>query len=266
MYNSVFLSRYFPVKSKMHNMDPFCKMLCTIIFIITLIISRSLSVIFILSLVSIIMILRSNVPIRLYFKSISKTIPILILIIVITLLLNVNYLFILDILIKIVLIVVYTSVLTFTSTPTEITVGFEKVFFPLKIFCFFSSKLALSLTMIIRYIPILMEQVEKIRKTQASRGVDYENARFGGRLFANISIIEPMFRLANKRSKELYTSMELRMYTVYNKRTSYRTRKWNIKDTFILFLHLIIITIYIYKEVLGYGSIFDNFFIRWIWF
>lgn len=266
MYNNILLSRYFPINSKIHNMDPFCKMLCTIIYIITLLISNSFTVIIILSLVTLIMMLRSNVPLKLYFKSFSKLLPIIALILIIFLLININYLFILSILIKIILIVIYTSILTFTSTPTEITNGFEKLLFPLKIFGLPTSKIALELTMSIRYIPILMEQIERIRKSQAARGVDYDNSRFGGKLFANMSIIEPMFRLSNKRSRELYISMELRMYTVYNKRTSYRTKNWNMNSSFNLFLHLLILGIYIYKEVLGYGSLFDNFFIRWIWF
>ena len=241
-------------------------MLCTLIFIIALLISNSFTVIFILSLVTLIMMLRSNVPFKLYFKSISKTVPLLALILIVTLLFKVNYFLILSILIKVILIVIYTSILTFTSTPTEITLGFEKLLSPLKLLGLPTSKMALELTMAIRYIPIMMEQIERIRKAQASRGVDYENARFGGRLFANVSMIEPMFRLSSKRSKELYIAMELRMYTVYNKRTSYRTKKWNVSSTFNLLLHMLILGIYIYKEVLGYGSIFDNFFVRWIWF
>ena len=108
MYDNILLSRYFPIKSKMHNMDPFCKMLCTLLFIITLLISNSLTVIFILSLVTLIMMLRSNVPFRLYFKSVAKTVPIILIIIIVTLLFNVSYLIILAILIKVVLIVLYT--------------------------------------------------------------------------------------------------------------------------------------------------------------
>ena len=69
-------------------------------------------------------------PIKLYSKSVSKTIPLLAILLIITLLLKTDYLLILSILIKIVLIVIYTSLLTFTSTPTEITVGFEKLLFP----------------------------------------------------------------------------------------------------------------------------------------
>ena len=99
MYNNILLSRYFPIKSKMHNMDPFCKMLCTLIFIITLLISNSFTVILILSIVTLIMMLRSNVPFRLYFKSVSKTVVPMVLILIVTLLFKVDYLIILSILI-----------------------------------------------------------------------------------------------------------------------------------------------------------------------
>lgn len=266
MYNNVLLSRYFPVKSKMHDMDPFAKMLCTIIFILTLVITNSFSVILLLVIVDLIMLLRSNVPLRLYGKSVKSTVPGILLVIITTLLLSVDYLLILAWVIKIILIVLYTSILTFTSTPTEITYGFQKVLSPLKLIGLPTSRIALDLTMAIRYIPIMMEQVQRIKKTQASRGIDYDNSNFYGKFLAFFSLIGPSFRLSNMRTNELLTAMEIRMYTVYNKRTSYRTKFWGFKDTFIVFLHLIILVAFIYKEVMGHGSLLDNFFIRWIWF
>lgn len=266
MYNNVLLSRYFPVKSKMHDMDPFAKMLCTLIFIITLLITNSFTVILLLLIVATIMLMRSNVPFRLYMKSVKGTIPIILLVIISTLLLRVNYILILFLVIKIVLIVVYTSILTFTSTPTEITYGFQKILSPFKLIGLPTSRIALDLTMAIRYIPIMMEQVQRIRKTQASRGIDYENSNFSGKVLAFFSLIGPLFRLSNRRTNELLRAMEIRMYTVYNKRTSYRTKFWGFKDTFIVFLHILILGAFIYKEVMGYGSLLDNILVRWIGF
>jgi len=266
MYNNVLLSRYFPVKSKMHDMDPFAKMLCTLIFILTLLITNSFTVILLLVIVALIMLMRSNIPFRLYAKSVKGFIPLILLVLIVTLLLGINYLLILALVVKIVLIVVYTSILTFTSTPTEITYGFQKILFPLKLIGAPTSRIALDLTMAIRYIPIMMEQSQRIKKTQASRGIDYDNSNFAGKFLAFFSLIGPLFRLSNKRSNELLRAMEIRMYTVYNKRTSYRTKFWGFKDTFIVFLHLLILGAFIYKEVMGHGSLLDNFFIRWIWF
>ena len=266
MYNSVLLSRYFPVKSKMHLMDPFAKMLCTIIFILTLAITNSVSVIILLVIVDLIIMLRSNVPLRLYGKTVKNTIPVILLVIIATLLLQVDYILILFLVIKIVLIVLYTSILTFTSTPTEITYGFQKVLGPLKLIGLPTSRIALDFTMAIRFIPIMMEQSQRIKKTQASRGVDYDNSNFFQKITIFFSQIGPIFRLSNRRTNELLTAMEIRMYTVYNKRTSYRKKFWGFKDTFIVFLHLLILATFIYKEVMGHGSLLDNFFIRWIWF
>ncbi len=266
MYNNVLLSRYFPVKSKMHDMDPFAKMLCTIIFIITLLITNSPTVLLLLIIVTSIMVMRSNVPFRLYLKSVTGFIPLMLLVIITTLLLRINYIIILFLVIKIALIVIYTSILTFTSTPTEITYGFQKVLAPLKLIGLPTSRIALDLTMAIRYIPIMMEQIQRIRKTQASRGIDYENSNFRGKFLANVSLVGPLFRLSNKRTNELLSAMEIRMYTVYNKRTSYRTKFWGFKDTFIVFLHILILGLFIYKEVMGYGSLLDNILVRWIEF
>lgn len=263
MYNNVLLSRYFPVKSKMHDMDPFAKMLCTLIFIVTLLITNNFSVIFLLIIVNLIMLLRSNVPLRLYMNTVKSTVPVILLVIIATLLLQIDYILILFLLVKIVLIVLYTSILTFTSTPTEITYGFQKVLAPLKLIGLPTSRIALDFTMTIRFVPIMIEQSQRIKKTQASRGIDYDNANFLGKIKAFFSLIGPVLRLSNRRTNELLTAMEIRMYTVYNKRTSYRTKFWGFKDTFILFLHILILSAFIYKEVAGHGSLLDNIFIRW---
>ena len=259
MYNNILLSRYFPVKSKMHDMDPFAKMLSTLIFIITLLITNNITVMLLMIIVCLIMMLRSNVPFSLYFKGVSNLSPLILIVLVVTLLFNVWAIFILFIVLKIVLIILYTSILTFTSTPTEITYGFQKVLAPLKLLGIPTSKVALKLTMAIRYIPILFEQGQRIIKTQASRGIDFVNSKFERKIFAFFSMLGPLFRLANMKSKDLERAMELRMYTVYNKRTSYRTKFWGFKDTFIVLLHLLILAVFITKEVLNQGSIIDNF-------
>ena len=258
MYNNILLGRYFPVKSKMHDMDPFAKMLSTIIFIITLIITNNLTVMILMILVCLIMMLRSNVPLRLYFKGVSSLSPLILIVLIVTLLINVWPLFIIFLVLKIILIILYTSILTFTSTPTELTYGFQKVLAPLKLVGVPTSKLALKLTLAIRYIPILFEQAQRIIKTQASRGVDFVNSKFKRKVFAFFSMLKPLFRLANMRSRELAQAMELRMYTVYNKRTSYRTKFWGAKDTFIVLLHVLILAVFITKEILNQGSLFDN--------
>ena len=169
MYNNVLLSRYFPVKSKMHAMDPFAKMLCTIIFILTLLITNSFSVILLLIIVDLIMILRSNVPLRLYAKTVKSTVPVLLLVIITTLLLRIDYLLILFWIIKIILIVLYTSILTFTSTPTEITYGFQKILAPFKLIGLPTSRIALDLTMAIRFIPIMMEHYSALKRKWATK-------------------------------------------------------------------------------------------------
>ena len=261
MYNNILLSRYFPIKSKMHNMHPLAKMLCTTIFIIMLLISNDSAIILIMFVINLIMMLRSNVPIRLYFSTITSISIPLAIYLIISLLISQNYILILHIFLKIIMIFLYTSILTFTSTPTEITYGFQLLLSPLKLFGVQTSKLALKMTMAIRYIPILMEQKEKINKTAASRGIDQANSNLFEKAKGFIILIEPLFRLASRRSKELLISMQVRMYTVYNKRTNLRNKKWGFNSIFILFLHLLVLGLFIYKEVENIDSILDNFFV-----
>lgn len=139
---------------------------------------------------------------------------------------NLAYIFI-----RLILIMMLTNIFTSTTKPMEITNAMEWLLYPLKLIKVPVHKLAMALSLALRFIPTLIEETNRIMKAQASRGVDYKQGKFKEKLQAIISLIIPLFMQAFITSGELADAMEARGYDPNAKRTRYRSNKWSLKDT-----------------------------------
>ena len=109
--------------------------------------------------------------------------------------------------------------------------------------------MALSLTLAIRFIPTIIDEANKILKSQASRGIDYYNSNLKGKYVAVKAMLFPMINLTIKKADDLADAMEVRLFRINNKRTNYRINKWNMFDNYILFVHIILFIICLIKGV-----------------
>jgi len=113
------------------------------------------------------------------------------------------------------LVVLLVSLLTFTTTLTELTHGMESLMSPLARFGFPAHELSLIATIALRFVPILAQELETIVKAQASRGADFGR---GGRLhFVRrtrelLPLLVPLFLDAFRRAEDLILAMEARCY------------------------------------------------------
>lgn len=120
---------------------------------------------------------------------------------------------------RLILIILSTSVLTYTTSPMELTSGIEKLFSPLKRFGFPAGELAMMISISLRFIPTLFDEAQKIRMAQMARGADFESGNIIKRATAMIPLLVPLFINAFKRSDDLATAMEARLYRVGEERT-----------------------------------------------
>ena len=148
---------------------------------------------------------------------------------------------------RLISIVLYTSILTLTTSPTEITYGLEKFLSPLKIIKVPVNKIALSISLALRFIPTLIDQGNKILKSQASRGVDYYNSNIKDKFMAIKSMLIPMFVITLKKSDDLADTMAVRLYNVNEKRTNFRVNKWSFFDIYMVIIHVCILILIIIK-------------------
>lgn len=249
MLNNIMIGKYYPVRSKIHFMNPISKMICLILFLVTLHITSNLLLIIPLVLLTIIYVLNTQIPLIVYFKTINSIKFLLFFVFIINLLINTPMEYNIILLIRLILIVLYTTILTLTTPPGEITYALEVIFSPLKFIKIPVNKIALSLSLALRFIPTIIDQANKILKSQASRGIDYYNSNIKNRMIAVKSLLIPLFKLTLKRADQLADAMEIRLYSVNKKRTNFRMNKWKYFDTFLVLLHVSILIIYIVRGV-----------------
>jgi energy-coupling factor transport system permease protein len=250
MFN-VMIGKYFQVDSKIHKMNSKSKIICVILFLILLSISNN-NLIFLGLLTGLTMISMnlSNVPLKWYLKDISNLKWLILFLVVFNLIFNVPLLITLVLITKLILGIIYTMVLTYTTSSTEITYGLEQILKPLRLIKIPVNKIALSISLALRFIPIIFDQTEKILKSQASRGIDFNHSNIKGRIISLSSMLLPMIMLSFKRADALADAMEVRLYNYSNERTNYRINKWNYYDDMMVMLHIFLLALFIIKEIM----------------
>ena len=238
MLNKIMIGRYYPINSLVHKMNPLAKIICVLLFVIMSFFTFDLRFNALLLVLLMLMICNTKVPFDIFFKTILSIKWLLLFILMINLVVGSNLEVTIITMFRLIFVVLYTSILTLTTPPTEITYGLEKLFSPLKIIGIPVNKMALSISLALRFIPTIIDQGNKIIKSQASRGIDYYNSNLKGKILSIKSLIIPMFVLSIRKADDLADSMEVRLYNVNNKRINFRQNKWRFYDTFLVLMHL----------------------------
>ncbi|MDD4607630.1 MAG: energy-coupling factor transporter transmembrane protein EcfT [Bacilli bacterium] len=249
MLNNIMIGRYYPVRSKIHFMHPLSKIICTILFIVMTFIVNTIELNLFLCGLTLLMIFMSNVPFSIYFKAIKSLKILIIFIVIINLIFSSTLDIVIIMILRLILIVIYTTILTLTTPPNEITYGLELLLAPLKLIGIPVNKTALSISLALKFIPTIIDQGNKILKSQASRGIDYDNSRIKGKFMALKAMLFPMFVLTLKRADQLADIMEVRLYNINERRTNFRINKWHFFDTYLVLIHLTLLVVMVVSEV-----------------
>ncbi len=143
--------------------------------------------------------------------------------------------------IRILTVIIVTSLLTYTTSTTELNDGLESVLKPLKYIGIPVSVFSMMLSLTLRSIPTLLEETDKIMKAQASRGVDFKESKLVEKIVQIISLLIPIFVVSFKRSLDLSNAMEVRGYILGAPRTKLISYQWNTKDTISIIIPIIIL-------------------------
>jgi len=114
--------------------------------------------------------------------------------------------------VRLCLLIVGSSVLTLTTSPIELTDAIEYLLKPLKRVGVPAHEIAMMMTIALRFIPTLMEEMEKIMKAQSARGADFETGGVVKRARSLIPLLAPLFISSFRRADELAMAMEARCY------------------------------------------------------
>jgi energy-coupling factor transport system permease protein len=132
--------------------------------------------------------------------------------------------------IRLIYLILGASLMTLTTTPKKLTDAMERLFRPLRIFHVPVHEIAMMMSIALRFIPILMEETDKIMKAQAARGADFESGGIVKRIMNMIPLLVPLFVSAFRRANDLAMAMEARCYHGGEGRTQMKPLKYSGRD------------------------------------
>lgn len=227
MLQDITLGQFLPGKSILHQLDPRTKIILLFALMILIFAAEGWAAYALLSCVMVVLIFLSQVPLMTVLKSVKP----LSWIILFTLLIHCVshdgevlakiYVFKLTtegiiygamISLRLILLIVLASLLTFTTSPLQLTDAMEKLLSPLSKIGVPAHELAMMMTIAIRFVPTLLEETDKIIKAQKSRGLDFKSGGIVKRLQAMVPILVPLFLSSFRRADDLAIAMEARCY------------------------------------------------------
>ncbi len=131
---------------------------------------------------------------------------------------------------RLVLLVICSSLLTYTTTPVSLTDGIESLLSPLKWVRFPVHELALIMSIALRFIPILLDETERIINAQKARGANFDTGGVGKRIGAIVPVLIPLLLSAFRRADELGDAMDARCYSGGKARTKYKKLRFSWRD------------------------------------
>lgn len=249
MISDITLGQFFPGKSPLHRLDPRLKILLVIFSIVLIFVASNFYSLGAVLCLVFLGIGCSRLSPKLYLKSLK---PILF-IVAFTAVLNVFYgtgdpLFQLGFLkitkngifnsifisLRIVLLILSSSILTFTTSPTQLTDALERLLKPLAKLKVPVHEFAMMMTIALRFVPTLLEETDKIMSAQKARGADMESGGLMQRIKALVPVLIPLFVSAFRRAYDLATAMESRCYQGGQGRTKMKVLKLSRVDGLVV--------------------------------
>jgi len=132
--------------------------------------------------------------------------------------------------IRLIYLIIGSSLMTFTTTPNSLTDGLESLLKPLEKIKVPVHEVAMMMSIALRFIPILLEETDKIMKAQLARGADLDSGSVFRRVKAMVPILVPLFISAFRRANDLALAMESRCYHGGEGRTKMKPLKYRGRD------------------------------------
>ena len=271
MINDVTFGQYYPAKSFVHSMDPRTKLLFLIAYIVAIFVAQTFYGMILCAIVLAAVVIAARVP----FGSVLRSVKGIIFILILTSILNLFFhggehllaewgiikiyreaiVFTVFLLLRLFLLVMASAVLTLTTTPVRLTDGIESLLTPLKWIKFPVHELALIMSIALRFIPILIDETNRIIAAQKARGANFEKGGLISRAKAMIPVLIPLLVSAFRRAEDLGDAMDARCYSGAKGRTKYKKLTFTWRDLIGLLLVAGLITGIVFLNS-GFGDKF----------
>ena len=261
MLDKLILGRYLQGDSWIHKLDPRTKLIGTFAFVLVIFLANNWVTYGLLIAYTLIALLLSKIPLGFFWKGIKPLIWVILFTVALQILFTsggdvyfqwgfiqvtsegiINAVFIF---LRFVLIISFSTLLTLTTAPLQLTDAIEAVMKPLAVVKFPVHEVALMLSIALRFVPTLMDEAQKIMNAQRARGVAFGAGNLFEQMKAIIPILIPLFVSSLNRAEDLATAMEARGYQGGDGRSKYRVLNYEMRDA-IAGLSLVAVTILLF--------------------
>lgn len=268
MIRDITIGQYYPGSSLIHRLDPRVKLLGTVLFVISVFLIGSMPAFLIVTAAMAAVIAIAGVPLRFMFKGLKSIFMIIMLTFFFSLFLTPgDTLFRLWFLnatvqglktgiymvMRLSYLIIGSSFMTLTTTPNQLTDGLEKGLGLLNRVHVPVHEVAMMMSIALRFIPILLEEMDRIMKAQQARGADFESGNLIQRAKGLVPLLVPLFIAAIRRANDLALAMEARCYHGGEGRTKMKPLRYEKKDYIaymLIFIYMaVIIALKIIKVV-----------------
>lgn len=267
MFRNMIIGQYIPRESNIHQLDPRIKIISLFVLLTGTFLFDNLLVYLLLTFFSLALVIYAQIPAKVFGRSLK---PILWLIIFTMLfhffLTEGNEIARLGPLTitqegltrgtimgwRLLLLIIFSSLLTLTTSPLDLTDGLESLLAPFKRLKLPVHELAMMISISLRFIPTLLEEMEKIMKAQTARGMDFSQGSILKRIYALVPLLVPLFISAFRRADELATAMEARCYRGGIGRTRMKELKLGLNDGYAL--AVVLVLTFLAFWINGYGN------------
>ena len=247
MLRDITIGQYYPAKSCIHRLDPRTKIIGTTLYIVSLFLFRSFPGFVVVGTAFAGVLILSRVPLRYMLRGLRPILMLLAFTVICNFFLTSGEIVwqwkFLKVTkeglvrgafmgVRLILLIFGTSLMTYTTTPNQLTDGLEKIMSPLKVIHFPAHEIAMMMSIALRFIPILTEEADRIRKAQMARGADMESGGLIKRAKAMIPVLIPLIVSAFRRAFDLAMAMEARCYHGGKGRTKMKPLKYRLADLF----------------------------------
>ena len=258
MLKDITLGQFFPGNSAVHRLDPRVKIVLTVAFIVLLFLAQGpVSYALIIAFLAVVIGISRISP-----KMVLRGLKPILFIVIFTAVLNLfytpgTYIFqwhflhismegiklAIFMVLRLMLLIIATSMLTYTTSPIQLTDGLERLLSPLKKLHAPVHELSMMMSIALRFIPILLEETDKIMKAQIARGADFESGNLIQKVKNMVPLLVPLFISAFRRANDLAMAMEARCYHGGDDRTQMKPLHYAKRD------HVAYLVLFVYLAV-----------------
>lgn len=267
MIRDITIGQYYPTDSIVHQLDPRTKVILSFVFIISLFLTVDIFIYMGVGLVLYGLTRLSKVPLSFVLRGLKPVVIIILFTVAFNLfqgggseicfqwhfimISKEGILSALAMAMRLMLLIIGSSFLTLTTPPVALTDAIESLLKPFELIKVPAHEIAMMMSIALRFIPILLEETDKIMKAQLARGANFDQRGIINKAKAMLPLLVPLFLSAFRRADDLALAMEARCYRGGQGRTKFRPLKYQKPDyiaygLMVVYLAVIVLVEYVF--------------------